>query len=280
MGLVIKTNISSLTAVRHLEPTYSAMGSSVKRLSSGFRINSSADDAAGLARADQLRSQSKAVLAAMRNSNDGVSALEIADKGAEQITGLLVRMNDLAASAAQGTLDDATTRAYYNAEWNELLAEIDRITDVTEFGGFKLLDGSTPSMDLQIGFRGNVDDRLSITLGNIDGAALGLALNDINTKANAQAALAKVDNAILLVNNTRADFGANSNRIAVTISNLSATYTNFQGAESRIRDADFANETAELTRRQVLYASNVRVLKQSNVEQMAALTLIRGNGGR
>jgi flagellin len=161
MGLTINTNLSSLVAQQNLQVSSNQLKVNVQRLSSGFRVNSAADDAAGLARADQLKAQSVAVQAAIRNSNDGISALEIMDKSAEKITDLLVRMNDLAASSAQGTLD-ATTRGYYSGEFDALLEEINRIATVTEFGNAPLLDGSTATLDLQIGFRGTVDDRLTI----------------------------------------------------------------------------------------------------------------------
>jgi flagellin len=161
MGLVINTNLASLVAQQNLQVSNNQLKTNVQRLSSGFRVNSAADDAAGLARADQLKAQSVAVQAAIRNSNDGISALEIMDKSAEKITELLVRMNDLAASSAQGTLD-ATTRGYYSGEYDALLEEINRIATVTEFGNFKLMNGTTAAIDLQIGFRGTLDDRLTV----------------------------------------------------------------------------------------------------------------------
>jgi flagellin len=274
MGLVINTNLASLVAQQNLQVSNNQLKTNVQRLSSGFRVNSAADDAAGLARADQLKAQSVAVQAAIRNSNDGISALEIMDKSAEKITELLVRMNDLAASAAQGTLD-ATTRGYYSDEYDALLEEIDRITAVTEFGNSKLIDGSSPTIDLQIGFRGTVDDRLTVTTADLTSGTIGVFAGDINSQAGAQLTLGTIETALVSVNNARASFGADTNRLSTTISNLQVTFTNFQAAESRIRDADFAMETASFTRNQILVQSGVSVLAQANTLPQSALTLLR-----
>ncbi len=273
MALIINTNVPSLLAQQNLETTSKLLLLNVQRLSSGFRINSAADDAAGLARADQLKAQSRAIQAALRNSNDGVSTLEIADKSSEKITELLVRMNELAASASQGTLDD-TTRGYYNSEWNELVEEIDRITATTEFGGTKLLDGVVATINIQIGFRDSADDRLTINLGDLDTTTLGVSADDLLTQPSAQAAITLVDTALVTVNNARASFGAQTTRLNMTVANLSVTYTNFQAAESRIRDADFAHETAQFTKNQILVQSGISVLTQANTLPQSALSLL------
>src|SRR3989304_8904486 len=147
MGLVINTNIASLIAQQNLDVNSSELKLSVQRLSSGYRVNSSADDAAGLARADQLRTQSRMVQASLRNANDGISALEISDKAAERISNIMARLGELAASGAQGTID-TTTRGYYSNEFDKLVAEIGRIAATTEFGGNKILDGSVTNLTL------------------------------------------------------------------------------------------------------------------------------------
>ena len=273
MALIINTNVPSLLAQQNLEFTSKLLLLNVQRLSSGFRINSAADDAAGLARADQLKAQSRAIQAALRNSNDGVSTLEIADKSSEKITELLVRMNELAASAAQGTLDD-TTRGYYSDEWDALVSEIDRITATTEFGGTKLLDGSTSSINIQIGFRDTVNDRLTIALNNLSSGSLGISAGDLASQGSAQAAITLIDTALVAVNDARASFGAQTTRLNTTVANLSVTYTNFQAAESRIRDADFALETAQFTKNQILIQSGISVLAQSNSLPQTVLSLL------
>ncbi|MBE9531841.1 MAG: flagellin FliC [Proteobacteria bacterium] len=273
MALIINTNVPSLLAQQNLETTSKLLLLNVQRLSSGLRINSAADDAAGLARADQLKAQSRAIQAALRNSNDGVSTLEIADKSSEKITELLVRMTELAASAAQGTLDDQT-RGYYSDEYDALASEIDRITATTEFGGTKLLDGAISSINIQIGFRDSSSDRLTIALANVTSTSLGIAAGDLASQGSAQAAITLLDTALVKVNDARASFGAQTTRLNTTIANLSVTFTNFQAAESRIRDADFAIETAQFTKNQILIQSGVSVLTQANTLPQSALSLL------
>ncbi len=277
MPLIINTNIASLVAQRNLSVSNANLQVSVQRLSSGYRVNSAADDAAGLARADQLRSYSRMIQAAMRNINDGVSAMEITDKAAEQITNILTRMGELAASAAQGTLDDAT-RSYYNNEYNQLRNEIQRIAETTEFGGKKLLNGSITSLTLFIGFKNSTNDELGISL-----AALTVGTNGLNISADAllsigsaKSALDTVSAALETVNDARAIYGASTNRLQAALSNLQVTFTNFQAAESRIRDADFAFETAMFTRNQILVQAGVSVLAQANFLPQTVLSLLGG----
>ncbi len=277
MPLIINTNIASLIAQRNLSVSNANLQVSVQRLSSGYRVNSAADDAAGLARADQLRSYSRMIQAAMRNINDGVSAMEITDKAAEQITNILTRMGELAASAAQGTLDNAT-RSYYNNEYNQLRSEIQRIAQTTEFGGKKLLNGSVTSLTLFIGFKNTTNDELGISL-----ATLTIGTNGLNISADAltsitaaKSALDTISAALKTVNDARAIYGASTNRLQAALSNLQVTFTNFQAAESRIRDADFAFETAMFTRNQILVQAGVSVLAQANFLPQTVLSLLGG----
>ncbi len=278
MALVINTNIASLIAQRNLSVTNSQLKISVQRLSSGYRVNSASDDAAGLARADQLRSQSRMIQAAMRNANDGISAMEISDKAAEQITNILTRMSELAASASQGTLDDST-RSYYNDEYKKLIDEIERIAQSTEFGGKKLLNGSVSNLSLFIGFKNDSNHKLTVSLNSLTLTALGFnasSLKSISTQARALSALGRISSALKTVNDARAIYGATSNRLSAALSNLQVTFTNFQAAESRIRDADFAYETAVFTRNQIMVQAGVSVLAQANFLPQVALTLLGG----
>ncbi len=277
MSVVINTNVAALIAQRNLAVSNAQLRVSVQRLSSGYRINSSADDASGLARADQLRSQSRMIQVAMRNINDGVSAMEISDKAAEQISNVLTRMGELAASAAQGTLD-STTRGYYSDEYNKLVDEIDRISKTTEFGGKKLLNGSLTSITLFIGFKNSSNDQLSVSL-----AALTSGTNGVNVSKDAltsvTGALSAIDTisaALKAVNDARSIFGATTNRLNAALSNLQVTFTNFQAAESRIRDADFAYETAVFTKNQILVQAGTSVLAQANFLPQTALQLLGG----
>lgn len=275
MSLVINTNIASLVAQANLANSNSQLKLSVQRLSSGFRINSSSDDAAGLARADQLKSQSRMIQASMRNINDGASTMEIADKASEQITGIISRMGELAASAAQGTLD-TNTRDYYKNEYDKLASEIDRIANTTEFGGYKILNGSVTSLTMFIGFKNSSNDQLSITLNALTTvSSLALTAGILTSVAGALSALDAVSAALKSVNDARAIFGASSNRLSTSLSNLQVTFTNFQGAESRIRDADFAYETSIYTRNQIMVQAGTSVLAQANTLPQQALTLLR-----
>ncbi len=275
MGLVINTNIASLVAQQNLNISNKQLKLNVQRMSSGYRVNSAADDAAGMARASLLRSNARGIQAALRNSNDGISALEIADQSAAKIGDILSRMNELAVSASQGTLD-AETRGYYHLEWAELVKEIDRIANVTEFDGKKLL-ASGITVDIQIGFRSSADDRLRMTMGKMIASALGLNATAAGLSAltRAQSAMDIIKSAIKSINGTRARFGAFTNRLDATISNLQVTFTNIQAAESRIRDADFAHETALFTKNQILVQSGVSVLAQANTLPQSALTLLQ-----
>ncbi len=277
MPLIINTNIASLIAQRNLSVSNANLQVSVQRLSSGYRVNSAADDAAGLARADQLRSYSRMIQAAMRNINDGVSAMEITDKAAEQITNILTRMGELAASAAQGTLDNAT-RSYYNNEYNQLRSEIQRIAQTTEFGGKKLLNGSVTSLTLFIGFKNTTNDELGISLATltIGTNGLNISADALTSIAAAKSALDTISAALKTVNDARSIYGASTNRLQAALSNLQVTFTNFQAAESRIRDADFAFETAMFTRNQILVQAGVSVLAQANFLPQTVLSLLGG----
>ncbi len=275
MALIINTNISSLIAQQNLSVTSSQLKVSVQRLSSGFRVNSSADDAAGLARADQLRGQTRMIQASMRNINDGVSAMEISDKAAEQITNIVTRMSELAASSAQGTLDSGT-RSYYSDEYDKLLSEIDRIANTTEFGGFKLLNGSTSALTMYIGFKNTSNDQLSVSLMSLTTVSgLQLSSGILATQTGALSAIDTISTALKAINDARAVYGASTNRLSAALSNLQVTFTNYQAAESRIRDADFAYETAQYTKNQIMVQAGTSVLAQANTLPQSALTLLR-----
>jgi len=276
MSLVINTNVAALVAQQNLAVSNSQMKVSVQRLSSGYRVNSAADDAAGLGRADQLRSQSRMIQASIRNINDGVSAMEIADKAAEQITNIVTRMGELAASSAQGTLD-GTNRSYYSDEYNKLINEIDRISNTTEFGGYKLINGDTSALTMYIGFKNSANDQLSISLNVLTTGASGLNLvsGAISTQAGALSALDSVSAALKTINDARAVFGASTNRLSAALNNLQVTYTNYQAAESRIRDADFAFETAQYTKNQIMVQAGTSVLAQANQLPQNVLSLLR-----
>ncbi|MBI1911700.1 MAG: flagellin FliC [Deltaproteobacteria bacterium] len=276
MSSTINTNIASLVAQQNLSTSNSNLKTSVQRLSSGYRVNSSADDAAGLGRADQLKGQSRMIQASMRNINDGISAMEISDKAAEQITNIVTRMGELAASSAQGTLD-STNRSYYSDEFDKLKNEIDRISNTTEFGGYKLNNGDTATLTMYIGFKNTSNDQLAVTLKVLTTGSNGLNLSAgiLATQDGALSALDSISSALKTINDARAIYGASTNRLSSALSNLQVTFTNYQAAESRIRDADFAYETAQYTKNQIMVQAGTSVLAQANTLPQNALSLLR-----
>ncbi|HAO93863.1 MAG TPA: flagellin FliC [Deltaproteobacteria bacterium] len=202
--------------------------------------------------------------------------MEISDKVAEQITNIVTRMGELAASAAQGTLD-TTNRTYYSDEFDKLKSEIDRIANTTEFGGYKLINGDTSYLTMYIGFKNSTNDQLSVSLKVLTTGASGLNLSSgiLGSITGALSALDSVSAALKTINDARAIYGASSNRLTAALSNLQVTFTNYQAAESRIRDADFAYETAQYTKNQIMVQAGTSVLAQANTLPQNALSLLR-----
>jgi flagellin len=275
MGLRINTNTSSINAQRNLTQSTEALARSLERLSSGLRITRASDDAAGLAISERLRSQVRSYQQAQRNSLDGISLLQVAEGALNESSGILVRLRELAVQSANGTLG-ANERAAVNAEFQDLIGEIDRIAAVTEFNGTLLLDGSAPTVTFQVGVNNTANDQISIT--GVDATATGIGVNAllVDTQANAQAALATLDTAINTVTSLRSTFGTAQNRLESTIRSIAVAVENTTAAESRIRDVDVASETAALTRAQVLQQAGIAVLAQANVSTQNALALLRG----
>lgn len=275
MALTINNNIASISAQRNLSVSSGALQRSVERLSSGLRITRAADDAAGLGVSEVLRAQIRSINQVIRNANDGISLTQIADGAASTIGNLLTRMRELAAQSSTGTLG-STERSYLDQEFLALRSEIDRIAKVTEFNGNFLLSGASNSFTLQVGFRSGANDTLSISLRDLDLDSLSLSSVNISTAGNAQSALSNIDSAISAVATARADYGSYQNRFEATIASLQVTSENFTAAESRIRDADIAFETAVFTRNQILVQSGIAVLAQANALPQQALALLRG----
>lgn len=273
MSISINTNVMSLSAQRSLGATQAKLGGNLSRLSSGQRINTAADDAAGLAISERFKAQIRSMGQAERNANDGISLAQTAEGAMNEISGVMVRMRELAVQSANGTLG-ATERGYLDDEAQALVAEIDRISTVTEFNGIKLLDG-TYSSDLQVGIGATADDRINVTIGATDFATLAGAAVDLTTQAGAQTALGTLDTAIDALSSTRAGLGTVQNRLQVTISNLGAARENVSAANSRIRDVDVAAESAEMTKNNILMQAGVSVLAQANQAPSVALSLLR-----
>lgn len=278
MGMTINTNIVSLNAQRNLGKSTAALAKSVEKLSSGLRINHAADDAAGLAISTTLKAQTRSINQAIRNANDAVSMLQTAEGGLAEMSNILLRMRELAEQAANESLG-STERGYLNDEYVALKSEINRISDVTEFAGSKLLDGTlSAGVSFQIGFKNTTNDRLTLTVADTDAASLGLnttGADSISTAAAAQSALSVLDaSAITILSGRRGSIGALQNRLEYTISNLQTAAENYTAANSRIEDADFAAETAAYVRNQILVQAGTAVLAQANVLPQQALTLL------
>ncbi|MEX0830880.1 MAG: flagellin [Nitrospirales bacterium] len=275
MALIVNNNIASITAQRNLGISTAQLQGSVARLSSGLRITKASDDAAGLGISETLRAQIRSINQAVRNSNDGISLLQIADGGAANIGGLLARLRELAEQSASGILG-SNERSFLDQEFVALRSEIDRISAVTEFNGVKLLSGTeNDSLSIQIGFRSSVNDTLTLSLNDLDTSRLSLSSVNVSTAANALSALSNIDNAISAVASARANVGSLQNRIDAAVQNLEVANENVSAAESRIRDADIAFETALFTRNQILVSAGTSILAQANTLPQQALSLLQ-----
>ena len=277
MPLVIQTNMASLEAEKNLNATTSKLSISFNRLSSGFRINSAADDAAGLAISESMQMQIRSYVVAERNANDGISMAQTAEGALGQMTSLLDRMRELAVQAANGTLS-STDRSYINTEFSSLQAEMDRIQKSTTYDGQSLLATTASSIQFQVGINNTSSDQIAVTFGGL-GLTVLLAATTSTSGAGPTAALnaiGRVDAALSTITTQRARFGAIMNRLANTTSALETVRTNLSAANSRIRDVDVAEESATLARTQVLAQAGTAVLAQANQLPQIALSLLRG----
>ncbi len=277
MSLYVNTNVSSLNAQRQLFTTNDNLSTAFERLSSGFRINSAADDAAGLQISDRMTSQIQGLNMAVRNANDGISLAQTAEGAMQEITTALQRIRVLAVQSQNG-INSSSDRAALQKEVAALKNEISRISTDTQFGGVNLLDG-TYSATFLVG--SNAGQTISVNISSTGGFGFSGLTNGnsdltIATAAGASAALATIDSAISTIDAKRADLGAIQNRFQSTIRNLSNISENVSAARSRIRDTDFATETAELTRNQILQQASTTVLSQANQRPQAALSLLGG----
>lgn len=274
MALVVNTNVASINAQRNLEQNTNSLTGSVARLSSGLRITRAADDAAGLGISETLRAQIRSINQAARNANDGISLLQIADGGAANVGNLLGRLRELAEQSASGILG-ATERSFLDQEFVALRSEIDRISSVTEFNNVKLLSGGdNDTLSIQIGFRSSANDTLSIALDDLNTGQLNLTTTNVSTSDSALSALSNIDSAISAVASARATIGSLQNRIDAAVQNLAVGNENLTAAESRIRDADIAFETAQFVRNQILVQAGTSILAQANTLPQQALSLL------
>ena len=271
MASIINTNIPSLNAQRNLTTSQGSLNSALQRLSSGLRINSAKDDAAGLAIAEKMNAQSRGMTVAMRNANDGISAAQTAEAGISVVSGHLQRMRELAVQAASGQYD-SVNRGALDKEFQQLKSEITRALDATQFNGKKLLDGSFSSINFQIGSTTSSESQIAVSISSVGTSTLG-SISDV---AAATTAMSALDTAITDLNTARADLGAIQNRFEGVLSQLSAAQENTEAARSRIMDTDYASETAKLARAQILQQAGTAMLAQANALPQNVLSLLRG----
>jgi len=276
MALYVNTNVSSLNSQRQLINSGKSLDTAFQRLSSGLRINSAADDAAGSQISNRLTSQIQGLDQAIRNANDGISLAQVAEGAMDEITGALQRIRVLSVQSQNG-INSSSDRLALQKEVSALKAEISRIASTTQFGGVKLLDGKYSSTFL-VG--ANAGQTISVNIsrqgGGFGTSGLGLSNLSISSLSGASRALASIDSAIGIIDSKRADLGAIQNRFQSTIRNLSNIVENVSAARSRIKDTDFAKETAELTRSQILQQASTTILAQSNQRPQSALSLLQG----
>ncbi len=281
----INTNVASLDAQRNLTIAQGQLSRSMQRLSSGLRINATADDAASLSISENMRSQIRSLNQATKNANDGVSLVQTAEGSLNETSAILVRMRELATQSATGTVG-STERSYIQGEMNKLSSEIDRIANSTEFNGQKLLNGTLSggvggqkvnTMTLQIGARNNQNnDTIDLNIKHADTATItGSATVNVSDQTSAQKALDTLDSAIVSISNERSNLGATQNRLQSTLNNLQVAVENTGASESRIRDVDVAAETATMTRNNILTQAATAILSQANQTPQAALSLLR-----
>jgi flagellin len=279
MALSVVTNLASLNAQRRLERSSSVQNRALQRLSSGRRVNSASDDAAGLAISEHLRAQLRSVRKAERNTQDGISLLQVAEGAMAETTSMLIRGRELAVQAANDTVG-SVERQFLHEEVMQLNLEMTRLSRVTEFNGTQLLDGSATSLTFQVGFRNTTNDRVTVSFPATDYETLygGVLVPDLRTRIDAADSLSIFDDAINSLASARADIGAWQNRLQTTMENLNSTHEHLSAARSRIMDADVAVESSEMARSNILMQAGVSVLAQANQIPSMALSLLDGGG--
>lgn len=276
MGFRINTNVASLSAQRSLSSNNRETQNTLSKLSSGARITRASDDAAGLAISEKLKASIRSTDQASRNANDGISMVQTAEGGLDEVSSILTRLRELSVQAASDTVGD-TERGFTNMEYQNLKQEVERIAQVTEFNGIKLLSGEGGQLDFQIGVNNDeFQDRLSYDTSNQNARleALGIADLTVENKEGAQSALSTIDSAIEKVSGQRASLGAIQNRMISTSNNLQITKENLSAANSRIRDVDYASASAMNARNNILNQAGTAVLGQANQQGQNALRLI------
>lgn len=276
MGFRINTNVASLQGQTQLSKVTRETQESFAKLSSGSRITKAADDAAGLAISEKLKAEIRSTMQANRNANDAISMVQVAEGGLNESSNLLVRMRELAVQAASDTVGDVE-RGMANLEYQELKQEMERISQVTEYNGKKLLNGSGEKFEFQVGTKGGeFENRIGFDSNSISSGIESLGVNsvEIASKEGAQESLSSIDGAIEKVSSHRAFLGSLQNRLVSTSNNLQTNAENMSSANSRIRDVDYAEETAKQARNSIISSAGASVLAQANMTAQGALKLI------
>ena len=275
MAMTVRTNVASMKASGQLGKTTRALTKGLERISSGLRINRAADDAAGLGVATNLETATISQQQGIRNAYDGISIIQTAESATNEITDILQRMRELAIQSASDTLDN-DERAYIEDEFTQLQDEVRRISANTEFNGVQLADGTTTQLDVQVGIQNDTVSRISIQIGDLTASNLGIHTGiSLATATQARAALDLIDVALDTVNSVRSELGAVQNRLESAINNAMVFTEALSAAESQIRDADFAEETAELTKNQILQQAGVAALAQAKNMNQAVISLLQ-----
>ena len=275
MGMVINTNMGALNANRILDATSREQSVAMERLTSGKSINRAADNAAGLAVATEMTKQVTGLDQAVRNANDGISLVQTMDGAMDEIVNMMQRMRELAIQSMNGTYT-AANRTQMDAEFTQLQSEIERVADTTKFNGSALLDGTVTSVDFQVGWETNAADKINLVLSDFTASNLNVSTaQNITSITDASVAIENINSDLSAINTNRATWGAIQNRLESTISNLQNVSENTSSARSRIQDADFARESANLARTQVLQQAGMSMLSQSNQQSQNVLSLLR-----
>ncbi|QDU86478.1 Flagellin [Planctomycetes bacterium Pla163] len=276
MGLRVNTNIMSMSAQRNLGAVTERLGGNFSRLSSGLRIATASDDPAGLGISERMRGQIRSLSQASRNAQDGVSLVQTAEGALSEVHSSLHRMRELAIQAANGTYS-TEDRAVLDVEFQQIIAEIDRVADSTEFNEIPLLDGSAASVSIQVGLDSAASDVIDVSLQDVRATTLGLSGGtfDVTSAANASTVLDIIDTATDSINTARGNLGAQQNRLNSSMRSILNVRENLSAAESRIRDVDVAMETADLTRNSIMQQAATSVLSQANSQPQIALSLLQ-----
>ncbi len=278
MAISVVTNVASIRSQRNLAKVTQSTSQNIERLSSGLRINRAGDDAARSAISSQMSALQLGLKQADRNANDNISLVQTAEGALNEVGGIITRMRELAVqSANEGTMD-TTERGYLHQEFNLLRSELDRIVNVTEYNGQKLVDGtissSATALDFQVGMNNTSNDRISLSLANTTSTGLSIDTDSLATTSQAQAAITALDTALATINTERSTLGSTQNRLQMTISNLGNMYENMASANSRLKDVDVAEESASFSRNQILSQAATSMLAQANQLPQSALSLI------